>query len=88
MIGVFATCECGGKFLRGIYPQQKCEMCDIKTFNEIWCGGLNDTCDSHYEPEVKPERKPKRYIDEEGRFFGTHIREVIKIFKDMKKSGN
>jgi len=79
MIGVLATCYCGRKFLRGIYPQQKCEICDIKTFNEIWCGGLNDACDSHYKPEVKPE------IDEENRFFGTHIREAIRIFKDCFK---
>lgn len=80
MIGIFAICKCGREFLRGIYPQQKCEMCDIETFNEIWCGGLNDNCDSHYESEIKDTE------DEDNRFFGTHIREAIKTFKDMKKS--
>lgn len=28
MIGILETCECGRKFLRGIYPQKKCEICD------------------------------------------------------------
>jgi len=28
MIGVLDTCECGREFLRGIYPQKKCPMCD------------------------------------------------------------
>ena len=71
--------------------------CDVKTFNEIWCGGLNDACDSHCDPEVKSERKPamctqceyfKHYekeLDEEARFFGTHIREVIRTFKEAFK---
>lgn len=80
MIGVLAICGCGTEFLRGIYPQQKCEMCDIKTFNEIWCGGLNDNCDSHHGLEVKSGRE-----DEENRFFGTHIRETIKTLKDCFK---
>jgi len=76
MIGILETCGCGREFLRGIYPQQKCEICNVKTFNEIWCGGLNDACDSHYEPEIG---------DEDNRFFGTHIREVIKTVKDCFK---
>lgn len=54
--------------------------CDVKTFNEIWCGALNPACDSHYEPEMKP-----RWIDEENRFFGTHIREAIQTFKEVFK---
>jgi len=54
--------------------------CDVKTFNEIWCGGLNPACDSHYELGVKSGRK-----DEENRFFGTHIREVVKTVKDCLK---
>jgi len=29
MIGVLETCECGRKFLRGIYPQKKCHICDM-----------------------------------------------------------
>lgn len=81
MISILEICECGTEFPRGIYPQQKCEICDIKTFNEIWCGGLNDVCDSHYEPEIKDTE------DEDNRFFGTHIREVVKTFKEMRKSG-
>jgi len=28
MIGILEICECGREFLRGIYPQQKCEICD------------------------------------------------------------
>ena len=28
MIGILETCECGRKFLRGIYPQRKCYVCD------------------------------------------------------------
>ncbi len=28
MIGILETCECGREFLRGIYPQKKCEACD------------------------------------------------------------
>jgi len=28
MIGVLETCKCGRKFLRGIYPQKKCYICD------------------------------------------------------------
>jgi len=28
MIGVLETCECGREFLRGIYPQKKCYVCD------------------------------------------------------------
>ncbi|KKL44543.1 hypothetical protein LCGC14_2364650 [marine sediment metagenome] len=28
MIGILAICECGRKFLRGIYPQKKCYVCD------------------------------------------------------------
>jgi len=30
MIGILETCGCGREFLRGIYPQQKCEICDVK----------------------------------------------------------
>ena len=29
MIGILETCKCGRKFLRGIYPQEKCEMCNV-----------------------------------------------------------
>lgn len=29
MIGILETCECGRKFLRGIYPQQKCHVCEM-----------------------------------------------------------
>jgi len=29
MIGVLDTCECGREFLRGIYPQKKCPVCDV-----------------------------------------------------------
>jgi len=29
MIGVLETCECGREFLRGIYPQKKCYICEI-----------------------------------------------------------
>ncbi len=29
MIGILETCRCGRKFLRGIYPQKKCETCDV-----------------------------------------------------------
>ena len=28
MIGVLEICECGREFLRGIYPQKKCYVCD------------------------------------------------------------
>ena len=28
MTGVLETCECGRKFLRGIYPQKRCFICD------------------------------------------------------------
>ena len=28
MTGVLETCECRRKFLRGIYPQKKCFICD------------------------------------------------------------
>ncbi len=28
MIGVLEICECGREFLRGIYPQKKCHVCD------------------------------------------------------------
>ena len=54
--------------------------CDIKTFNEIWCGTLNPACDSHYEPETKPD-----WIDEENRFFSTHVKEAIQIFREVFK---
>lgn len=33
MSGVLETCECGRKFLRGIYPQKKCYICEI-TMND------------------------------------------------------
>ena len=33
MIGVLETCECGREFLRGIYPQKKCYICEI-TMND------------------------------------------------------
>ena len=29
MIGVVEMCECGREFLRGIYPQKKCHICDM-----------------------------------------------------------
>lgn len=68
--------------------------CDVKTFNEIWCGGLNDTCDSRCWLEIKSERKDEEEgklecpicenrIKEDNRFFGTHIREAIGIFKEV-----
>jgi len=31
--GVLAICKCGREFLRGIYPQQKCYVCEI-TMND------------------------------------------------------
>lgn len=40
----------------------------------------NEYCDSHYKPEIKPG-----WVDEESRFFGTHIREVIRMFKEVRK---
>lgn len=48
----------------------------VRIMNELMMP--NEYCDSHFEPEVKET------IDEDNRFFGTHIREVIKTFKDMK----
>ena len=29
MIGVLETCGCGREFLRGIFPQKKCYICEI-----------------------------------------------------------
>jgi len=71
---------------------------NIKYFNEVLCGGLNkDNNDPRCEPEVKSERKLaictqceyfkhcKRELDEENRYFGTHIREVIRTFKEAFK---
>lgn len=29
MIAAIETCKCGRTFLRGIYPQKKCYICDI-----------------------------------------------------------
>ena len=48
----------------------------VKILNELMMP--NEYCDSHYVSEVK---------DEDNRFFGTHIREVVKTFREMKKSG-
>jgi hypothetical protein len=45
----------------------------VRIFNELITP--NEYCDSHYEPEI---------VDEDDRFFGTHIREVIKTFKEIK----
>ena len=37
MIGVLSTCKCGNKFLRGIYPQKKCDICNgIKGNLNFW----------------------------------------------------
>jgi len=35
MIGILETCECGTKFLRGIYPQKKCEICDLGDLGDL-----------------------------------------------------
>lgn len=48
----------------------------VRILNELMTP--NEYCDSPYEPEIK---------DEDNRFFGTHIREVIETFKEFKKSG-
>jgi len=48
MIGVLETCKCGTNFLRGIYPQSKCWMCEAKN--------------PHVRPEqkIKPENRGGR----------------------------
>ncbi len=48
----------------------------VRILNELMMP--NEYCDSHYEPEIKEIK------DEEDRFFGTHIREVIRAFKENK----
>ena len=55
MIGVLETCECGRKFLRGIYPQQKCEMCD----GSYWHGRISEqeTSNMISYVEIKPIEK-------------------------------
>lgn len=46
----------------------------VKILNELMMP--NEYCDSHYEPKTKKE---------ENIFFGTHIRETIKTFKNCFK---
>jgi len=36
MIGVLETCECGREFLRGIYPQKKCYICEIAMNDKVF----------------------------------------------------
>jgi len=36
MIGVLEICECGREFLRGIYPQKKCYICEIAMNNKAF----------------------------------------------------
>ena len=43
----------------------------LRMMNELMTP--NEYCDSHYKPEMK---------DEDDRYFGAHIREVIKTFRD------
>jgi len=46
MSGVLEICECGRKFLRGIYPQKKCHVCDAITSS------------IYSKPAPKPARTP------------------------------
>ena len=32
MTGTLETCECGRMFLRGIFPQKKCYICDAMSW--------------------------------------------------------
>ena len=34
MTGILETCDCGRKFLRGIYPQKKCFVCEAISLGE------------------------------------------------------
>ncbi len=43
MIGILDICKCGREFLRGIYPQKKCYICNMMPPDEP----IGDTVPSH-----------------------------------------
>lgn len=53
MFGVLEICECGRKFIRGIYPQKKCYVCDA--INSCIC----------FEQRTKPIEAEEK--EEEGK---------------------
>jgi len=55
--------------------------CDVKTFNEIWCGGINK---DNNDPSSAPERKTG-WLYREHPFFFSNICEAIIIFKEYFK---
>ena len=58
-------------------------LCLVQEFNECLNIGLNEgMCDSTYLGRIEILVEIK---DEDSRFFGVHIREAIKTFKEVLK---